>query len=87
MSKFGEALKRSRIKHNWSITDVARFLSLTRNTYSNYENTKSEPSYSDFLLLCRLFNLNPWDYYPLGDEESHPLAQDTLPCGSKTSKN
>lgn len=67
--KFAADLKISRLRQKWSITDVAAFLGLSRNTYSNYETGASCPDLYDALALCKLLGLNPWHYYQNNETE------------------
>lgn len=52
-------LKNLREKHSQKILDVAKFLDLNRDTYSNYEIDISNMKMKDFLKLCELYKVTP----------------------------
>lgn len=52
-------LKNLREKHSQKIIDVANFLELNRDTYSNYEIDISNMKMKNFLRLCELYKVTP----------------------------
>lgn len=49
-------LKDLRIKNNLSISQIAKYLNISEDTYIAYETSSSIPSIKELSLLARLFN-------------------------------
>ena len=58
MDKFIKRLKLLRKIRGLKQEDVADYVGIKRNTYSNWENGKTEPSLSKLLLLADLFDVS-----------------------------
>lgn len=52
---FCEAIKQLRKEKNLSQQEIANYLQITRQAYSNYENGKREPDYETLLKLSEFF--------------------------------
>ena len=55
---FHKNLKRLRTRRKMSQEDMARYLGITRQGYSKYENEKSEPSFQMLMRIADLFEVS-----------------------------
>jgi transcriptional regulator with XRE-family HTH domain len=55
--EIGIALRKLRLKHNYSQQYVANFCEISRNAYADWERDKVNLSVKQCLKLCRLYNV------------------------------
>lgn len=61
MSVFGDNIKRLRKNKGLKQQELAEILGIKRNTYSDWENGKTEPSFDNLVKLADFFNV-PLDW-------------------------
>lgn len=77
MSEFnvGENLRKIRIAHKLTQTDVADNLGLERSTYTCYEIGKTEPAIKSLVKIGKMYNLS-LNYILTGEEFVRPVYSD-----------
>lgn len=58
MSIFSERLKELRKRKNLTQKELAEQIGIKRNSYSDWENGKTEPSYENLVMLADLFDVS-----------------------------
>lgn len=58
MSIFGDNIKRLRKNKGLKQQEIAELLGVKRNTYSDWENGKREPSFENLVKLADLFDVS-----------------------------
>lgn len=58
MSIFGDNIKRLRKNKGLKQQELAEILGIKRNTYSDWENGKTEPSFENLIKLADLFEVS-----------------------------
>lgn len=58
MSIFGDNIKRLRKNKGLKQQELAEILGIKRNTYSDWENGKTEPSFENLVKLADLFDVS-----------------------------
>ena len=53
------SLRASRVNANLTIKDVSEALKVTQQTIRRWESGKTEPSASEFLRLCEMYQISP----------------------------
>ena len=54
---YGEVLKQLRIYHDYKQKDLSKYLSITSQAYSNYENNKRTPDIETMYKIAHFYNL------------------------------
>lgn len=58
MNNLSKRLKELRIKNNYSQTDIANYLNISRQSVSKWEAGKTTPDLDNLILLAELYNLS-----------------------------
>ena len=56
-------LRKIRVSHGFSQQHVANHLNLSRNSYANWENGKTEISLSNLDKICSFYGLKPEEFF------------------------
>ena len=54
---FAKMLRELRTEHNYSQSDLARLLNVTKQNISDWENGKSETNFENAIKIAKLFNV------------------------------
>ena len=54
---YGEVLKELRIYHDYKQKDISKYLSITSQAYSNYENNKRTPDIDTMYKIAHFYNM------------------------------
>ncbi len=77
MNVFSENLKFLRKKRGVSQSEVSDYLGLTRNTVSDYENKRSQPSLDNLLRISEFYGVEVSDLLKTKLENAHLNAKST----------
>lgn len=60
---FAVQIMNARLSMSMSTTETANAVEINRNTYMDHEAGRTDPTFRTGMRLCRLFNLDPWEFF------------------------
>ena len=76
MSKISDNIKAERIKHKMSQEELAGKLYVTRQTVSNYETGKSNPSLDGIIYICDYLGITLCEFFDV--DSKNPAKLDAI---------
>ncbi|MEY8444750.1 helix-turn-helix transcriptional regulator [Enterococcus ratti] len=78
MIKVSYKIKNERLKKKMTQKDLAKKIFVSRQTISSWENSRSLPSYENFVLLSKFFNIPIDHFYVENNSEKEEIIYSNI---------